>query len=137
MMTLLQERFRAADVARGYLLDGFPRTRSQISCLGVLDPRGPDAVVHLDVPDDVVVERARRRARADDHTAAVRTRLAAYARTTRPMIDELSALFDVVEVDSTGTPDEVTRRILDRLEQLRIDAPDEERSWIPLEAGAE
>ncbi len=137
MVTLLRERFRAADVERGYVLDGFPRTRAQIPLLATLDHRRPDAVVHLDVPDDVVVERARRRNRADDREAAVRTRLAEYARTTQPMIDELVATFTVVRVDSVGPVDEVTRTILGLLADLPSDRDPGVAARVPLEARAE
>lgn len=43
-------------VSRGWLLDGFPRTEAQARALqaaGIV----PDAVVYLDVPDEVLVER--------------------------------------------------------------------------------
>ncbi|HEY1740716.1 MAG TPA: adenylate kinase [Acidimicrobiia bacterium] len=42
----------------GFILDGFPRTQGQAEELGrVLDGRPLDAVVHIDVPREVVVER--------------------------------------------------------------------------------
>ncbi len=54
---MLVQRVRAPDcVERGWLLDGFPRTAAQADALvgaGV----APDAVLQLDVPDEVLVRR--------------------------------------------------------------------------------
>lgn len=57
VISLLEERLKESDVQeKGWLLDGFPRTAVQACALddaGIL----PDAVLVLDVPDDVLIER--------------------------------------------------------------------------------
>lgn len=57
VISLLEERLKETDVQeKGWLLDGFPRTAVQACALddaGIL----PDAVLVLDVPDDVLIER--------------------------------------------------------------------------------
>lgn len=53
---LVQERIAQADCANGFLFDGFPRTLAQAEAMrdaGV----NLDAVVEIDVPDAVIVER--------------------------------------------------------------------------------
>jgi adenylate kinase len=59
VLDMLLERVSAADCARGYLLDGFPRTLAQARAL---DERlGPDAgltALNLEVSDETIVERA-------------------------------------------------------------------------------
>ncbi len=53
---LVKERIAKADCAKGFLLDGFPRTIPQADAMkdnGVL----VDHVIEFDVPDDVIVER--------------------------------------------------------------------------------
>jgi adenylate kinase len=59
VLDMLLERVGAPDCARGYLLDGFPRTLAQARAL---DERlGPDAdltVLDLEVSDETIVERA-------------------------------------------------------------------------------
>ncbi len=57
---VIGERFAKGDCAKGFLLDGFPRTVGQARALDeMLGKRGipVDAVVLLEVPDDSVVER--------------------------------------------------------------------------------
>lgn len=53
---LVKERIAQADCANGFLFDGFPRTLAQAEAMreaGVV----LDAVVEIDVPDEVIVER--------------------------------------------------------------------------------
>jgi adenylate kinase len=59
---VLEQRLASPDTARGYLLDGFPRNREQASVFsqrlsGPVDVAGGDAVLALDAPEDVLVER--------------------------------------------------------------------------------
>jgi adenylate kinase len=62
VLGMVQERLAAPDAERGFLLDGFPRTKAQAEGLAeVVGPDGLDGVVELQVPTDVVVERISRR----------------------------------------------------------------------------
>jgi len=57
---LIDERLKASDCAKGFLLDGFPRTVHQADELGkVLTKYGRklDRVVYLEVPDDELMRR--------------------------------------------------------------------------------
>ncbi|MCC6272505.1 MAG: adenylate kinase [Deltaproteobacteria bacterium] len=57
---LIRERLAAPDTARGFILDGFPRTVAQAEALGGLLKdlnRRLDAVVNLEVPEAELVER--------------------------------------------------------------------------------
>src|SRR5262245_17332978 len=70
---LVGERLKEADAQGGFLLDGFPRTVPQAEALGKLlaDKKlALDAVVQLDVPRDLLVERAVLR-RSDKRTGQI------------------------------------------------------------------
>jgi adenylate kinase len=56
---IIDERLEKDDTrARGFILDGFPRTVSQAdSLLTITQPRGIDLAVNLEVPTDVVLQR--------------------------------------------------------------------------------
>jgi adenylate kinase len=65
---VLEQRLASPDTARGYLLDGFPRNLEQASVFdqrltslgnvgSPVDVAGGDAVLALDAPEDVLVER--------------------------------------------------------------------------------
>ncbi|MDK4696394.1 adenylate kinase [Kingella negevensis] len=53
---MVKERIAQADCANGFLFDGFPRTLAQAKAM-VEAGVNLDAVVEIDVPDEVIVER--------------------------------------------------------------------------------
>lgn len=72
MIEIVKERIGQPDAGRGFVLDGFPRTRRQARALDeVLTGAGRriDVVVYFDIPDDVIVRRltGRRVCRAAAH----------------------------------------------------------------------
>jgi adenylate kinase len=78
---LVAERVARPDCARGFILDGYPRTVEQARFLErLLHERGfaQPTMLHLDAPDDVLIARLADRGRADDSREAVGRRLAIY-----------------------------------------------------------
>ncbi len=74
---------------RGFVFDGFPRTVPQTQSLdALLGTRGEkvDAVVYIDAPRPVLIERMLARGRADDTVAAITTRLERYDTDTAPLL---------------------------------------------------
>src|SRR4051812_33306142 len=96
------------------VLDGFPRTVAQADALaGALEAQGRalDAVVLIDVPDDVVTERVSGRGRADDDPQTVRERLKVYHHETEPLIAYYDARGLLQRVDGDGDADAVAVEI--------------------------
>lgn len=56
IVALVKERIKMEDCAGGFLLDGFPRTLPQAEALAEAGVK-LDAVVEIDVPDEVIVTR--------------------------------------------------------------------------------
>lgn len=122
ILEMARERLGQSDVRDGFLLDGFPRTVPQAEALeDMLRDAGTklDAAVHLDVPDDVVVDRLAKRAetesRKDDDEDTVRNRLRVFAESTSPLLDYYRDKGLLVEVDGNGSEDEVFERITGQL----------------------
>jgi adenylate kinase len=139
VVDVVADRLGPDGAARGFVLDGFPRTVQQAEHLvDLLAPCELDLAIDLVVPADVVRARlAARRVcaecgrsvgagsvvgpcaecggvvteRADDDARAVTRRLAHYERLTRSLLDWLAARNLVVHVDGLGTPEEVAVRI--------------------------
>lgn len=117
---MVRERLGERDAAHGFVLDGFPRTVVQAEVLaGVLGDLGErlDAVLELQVPSEVAVQRMLARGRADDTEEVIRRRLGVYADETSPLLEHYATL--VVTVDAVGEVDEVSSRALSALSHLR------------------
>jgi adenylate kinase len=117
---LIRERLAEED---GFVLDGFPRTVPQAEALdAMLEEIGKplDAVILLQVSDDVATERLRERAvkegRADDSPEAIANRLRQYHDLTELVVDRYQQAGIEVIVDGEQTMDAVFAAIQDALE---------------------
>lgn len=115
---LIRERISLPDARGGFLLDGFPRTIEQARALDrLLEGNGEalDAVINLLVPEGTLLERMGGRAavegRADDRPETVRERLRVYREKTAPLVDHYGALGVRIDVDGSGSIEEVSGRI--------------------------
>lgn len=112
----------------GFIFDGFPRTLAQADALGaLLEKHGAklDAVVELQVDDDVLVGRIVGRAeeakkagqpvRADDNEESLKIRLMEYYKKTSPLIGYYYHAGDLRSVDGLGEIDAVKDEIADVL----------------------
>lgn len=108
----------------GFIFDGFPRTLGQADALSaLLDEFGEklDAVIEMQVNDDILVERILNRAReavaaggtarADDNEESLRVRLMEYYKKTSPLIGYYHAKGSLQSIDGLGAIDEVTKSI--------------------------
>ena len=93
---IVSERLDRGDCAKGFVLDGFPRTIPQAEALdGMLKDKGMalDAVVEITADADVLVGRIANRAkesgvaRGDDNEEVVRYRLNVYREQTAPLVE--------------------------------------------------
>jgi adenylate kinase len=132
---MVRSRLGKPDARAGFLLDGYPRTIDQVGTLDeILTDLGSrlDGVVALSVPiDELVVRmvnRAHRDGRADDTEDVIRHRQVVYATQTAPLLDEYSRRGILVEVDGTGSVEEVKARVLDAVNSLKDKAPVETSS---------
>ena len=119
---LVRDRLAQADVSRGFLLDGYPRTKDQVLELDVIlssHNTGLDAVILLaSDPEELIrrlLNRAQEQGRADDTEEVIRHRQNVYLEQTQPLIEIYSSRGLVVEIDGIGQVGEVTDRILNAL----------------------
>jgi adenylate kinase len=117
-----EQRLCQPDAARGFVLDGFPRTAGQAQALDALLARHGarlERCVSIRVEEQELVKRLLRRAelegRSDDNERSIRTRMEEYRRKTQPLIDHYRAAGVLAEVDGTGDVGEVAQRIREAL----------------------
>ncbi len=115
MAEVIEERLGRKDADAGFLLDGYPRTPQQADTLdGLLAARRRtlDAVVLLEVPEEILVGRALARRRDDDREEVVRERLRVYREKTEPLIGHYGQRSVLVRIDGDRPMDDVTRSVL-------------------------
>ena len=107
---LVVDRISKPDAAKGYVLDGFPRTIPQAEALTkALEARGEkiDYAINEEVPDENIVEDVCDTCggelvlRDDDKPETVQKRLSVYHAQTQPLIDYYKKANVLVEVDGT------------------------------------
>lgn len=142
---IIKERLAKSDCAKGFILDGFPRTVPQAEAL---DRMGIelDRVVSIEVPDESIVARMSGRrvcsacgasyhvefnpsndgvtcdkcgtaltTRSDDAPDVVLSRLAVYHSTTEPLKDFYAKKGNLATVNGVGTVEEISARTLKAL----------------------
>jgi adenylate kinase len=110
---LVEDRIVKRDALRGFILDGYPRTVKQAEFLDtLLKERGlpPLTVVHLTVPDNIVLERMTRRHRADDSPDIMRRRLTEYHREAAAILSHYAG-GRLLRIDGTPDAGMVSRQI--------------------------
>ncbi|HEX6300694.1 MAG TPA: adenylate kinase [Acidimicrobiia bacterium] len=117
-VAMLSERISQDDAEDGFILDGFPRTETQVASLDrLIGEDGLDKVVVFEVDEDELTERLLARGRDDDNEDTIRYRFKVYLEQTQPLIDIYEARGVTIYVDGIGEVDEVTERILSKLEE--------------------
>ncbi|MBP3410693.1 MAG: adenylate kinase [Clostridia bacterium] len=143
VVAMVKERLAMDDCANGYLLDGFPRTVDQAEALEEI--AAPDAVIDIEVPDEMLLERLTGRRvcpkcngtfhiskladekvcpvcgdelyqRDDDKPATISNRLNVYHEQTAPLIGYYAGLGRLKRIDGNARPEDVFQKILASLE---------------------
>ncbi|MCH4175789.1 MAG: adenylate kinase [Bifidobacterium sp.] len=119
---IVKDRLAQEDVAKGWILDGYPRNAEQVEALdAILEELGTplDAAVALTADRPVLMERMTKRAeieaRADDTPEAIAKRLDVYEHETAPILDIYRNRGKLVEVDGVGEIAEISATIISKL----------------------
>jgi adenylate kinase len=121
---IISDRLDQPDAAKGFILDGFPRTVPQAQALDELLKKKHmklDAVIELRVNESALLQRVESRVaemrargeevRIDDTQEVLTRRLASYRQLTEPLIHYYSERRKLLTVDGMMTIEHVTREI--------------------------
>jgi adenylate kinase len=116
---MIEERLSRADVANGFILDGYPRNLAQARSLdALLERMGQpiDEAILIDLDAERIIRRIAKRAkeegRADDTEETVRNRLQVYAQQTAPVADYYAERGLLTKVLGEGGVDEIFQRLV-------------------------
>jgi adenylate kinase len=122
VIQVARERLGQDDARKGFILDGFPRTRAQALALDeMLGELGTplERCVSLQVATEELVtrllERGRIQGRSDDNEESIRHRMEVYRQQTQPLIDHYRAQGVLREIEAQGTIQEVAKRVEEAL----------------------
>jgi len=116
---IVRARLAQDDTARGFILDGFPRTLAQAEgldrVLSEIERGELSVVLDFELPDELALERLLGRAsvegRSDDAPDKVQHRLDIYHRQTEPLIEYYRARDLLVPIHADKSVDDVTAEV--------------------------
>lgn len=121
MIDMISNRIEQDDCKKGFILDGFPRTKAQAEALDVmLSEKGKqiDHVLLLVVDEEALLERIRTRiaqsgqnARDDDNEETLKNRLGVYREQTAPVLPYYEEKGLIREIDGMQGIDVVSSKI--------------------------
>jgi len=116
---MIGERLRRVDVAKGFILDGYPRNLARAESLDVLLKhlnQPVDEAILIDIKAELIIKRIAKRAqeegRADDTEETVRNRLQVYTEQTEPVAEYYAQRGLLTKVLGEGSVDDIFQRIL-------------------------
>ena len=149
VIEMVRKRLKQRDVKKGFILDGFPRTRDQAEALDDMTALDATLLLFLD-PEDLIKRSTGRRVcedcesvyhllsnaptkpgfcdrcggklivRDDDKEETVRRRIEVYEEQTKPLVQYYKERGILVQVYGSGLIDEVADRIREALSGLKV-----------------
>lgn len=111
----IEEYLRKPDYAKGYILDGFPRTVPQAESFS----NGVEKVIYLKVSDKEALWRLAGRVedgiREDNTLQAIKKRIDLFHEKTEPVIEYYRQKGILLEIDGEQSIEEITNEILEKL----------------------
>ena len=106
--------------AKGYILDGFPRTVTQAK----LFKNGVDGVIYLNVSEKEAVWRLYGRMddeiREDNNLQAIRRRIKLFHEQTMPVVEYYKGEGKLLEVNGEQSIEEIHHEIMQRVNDLKL-----------------
>lgn len=124
---MLEAEVEKHPTAEGFIFDGFPRTDAQAQALDKflsLKNTAISAMVALDVPEEELKERLKKRAidsgRSDDaNPEIIQNRIAVYKKETAPVKSYYESQNKFYKINGLGSIDEITARLFETIDKIK------------------
>ena len=125
-INLLKAEVKRESDPKGFIFDGFPRTKMQAEALDLLMAEigaSISSMISLDVEEDELrvrlAQRAKSSGRVDDaNPEVIQNRIDVYINETAPVKDYYSEQNKWVKIDGMGTIDDITIRLIQAVDSL-------------------
>lgn len=114
VLSIVSNYLKRPEYQKGYILDGFPRTLTQVKAF----ENNVDTIIYLKVSDKEALWRLSYRngeTREDETLGAVKKRIDLFHRLTEPVIDFYRHKKILIEIDGEKTIEEIQREILSKM----------------------
>ena len=126
-INMLEAEVEKHPKAEGFIFDGFPRTDAQAQALDKflsLKNTSISAMVALDVPEEELKERLKKRAidsgRSDDaNPEIIQNRIAVYKKETAPVKSYYESQNKFYKINGLGSIDEITARLFETIDKIK------------------
>ena len=123
---MLEQEVDENPKAKGFIFDGFPRTKAQAQALDIFLTRKKmpvNATIALEADDDILIERLLNRGKTsgrvdDQNEEKIRNRFEEYNVKTAPLKDFYSAQQKFHSVNGIGSIEEITMRLTHLIDSL-------------------
>jgi len=102
------------DTEKGVIFDAYPRSLEELK---IFDPH-IDKVVFINISDQEAEKRLTTRKRSDDDPDTIEKRLEVFHKKTTPLINFYKNQNKLIEVDGSGTEEEVTQKVKLHISEL-------------------
>lgn len=123
MIEFMRQRLLLSDVAKGWVLDGYPRTAFQAEELDfLLEDLGQQLnwAIWLDVPQSVLRVRCLKRGLIDDQPEIIQRRIQLFQERTMPILDYYGYRERLLSINGEPRPEQVQEEILEKINQSAV-----------------
>ncbi|MEI0532198.1 adenylate kinase [Brachyspira pilosicoli] len=124
VIDMLFDRLKKDDCKNGFMLDGYPRTMEQAKALDKLLEKlnyKIDAIINLNVAEDIIIKRLLNRGRSDDNEETIKNRIKVFESQSKPVLEYYKDKVYIIEVESfeNEMPEDIYKKIKRGLDEIK------------------
>lgn len=117
MIEFMKQRLLEEDVAKGWVLEGYPRTSFQAEELDFLLEdlnQKINYAIYLDVSQETMIKRSLNRGNIDDQLEVINKRIELFKERTTPILEYYDYKHTLISISAEGSIEQIEQEIVDR-----------------------